>query len=595
MRTRRPVPLPILLASLIVCALTACAATRWEEPEPGDARAHAAAEESGHASFVFQNGGVYTVTSARRFAEAVAVRGDRIVYVGSTLGARDLIGPSTQVIDLEGRMLLPGFVEGHSHPIVGAFMARGADLQTDDPDEIRARVSAGIAKDPNAPVVFGFGWRYNAFPDSGPTRQQLDAVVDDRPAFLFAIDGHGGWVNTKALELAEITAETPDPQPPFSVYQRDWYGGPTGYLVEVPAMMAVLAKVAAIDKAYVREGLEEWAPRFAAAGITSVFDAGIQALPQDQGFEIYRDLEAEGRLPFRVVGSYYWNDPEVDPLVPLRDLRDRFRSELVDPRVLKINADGGEMQRTAFMLQPYADAPRKRGELIIPADMLRDVVVRADAEGIDFHCHCFGDAATRTLLDAIETAVKTNPSRDRRHSLGHVALVDPWDVPRFAALGVIAQYSLNWAALDPAVDEVARRRVGDARVARMYAPRALIDAGTRVSLGTDWPAAGYYSTYRPLDSIQVAVTRQELGKPEQKVLGGNGQRLSLDEALLANTLGAAYQLRLEDEVGSIEVGKKADLIVLDRDLFETSPHEIHQARVLLTLMNGRITHREAGP
>jgi hypothetical protein len=594
--------LRLLVAFLLIFGLCACGATRWVDPEPeaGSARdaARASAKRasgSGYASFVFQNGGVYTVTAARRFAEAVAVRGDRIVYVGSTLGARELVGPETQVIDLAGRMLLPGFIEAHIHPIAGAFMARGADLQTDDLDELLARVVAEAAAHPNAPIVRGYGWRYNVFPDSGPNKEALDAIVSDRPVFLFAIDGHGAWVNSKALELAEIGVETPDPQPPFSVYQRDWYGGPTGYLVEVPAILEVLSVVAPVDKAYVREGFEEWAPRFSAAGITSVFDAGIQGLPVEEGYALYTELEAEGRLPFRVVGSYYWNDPEVDPLPPLRALRERFHTELVDPRVLKINADGGEMQHTAYLLQPYADEPRKRGELIIPSDMIREVVVRADADGIDFHCHCYGDAATRTLLDALEAAVEVNPMRHRRHTLAHLAVVDPWDVPRFAVLGAIAQFSTHWAALDPAVDEVARRRFGSARTNHMFAPRPLIDAGTRISLGTDWPASGYYSTYKPLDSIQIAVTRQQIGKPDQAVLGGRGQRLSLDEALLANTLGAAYQLRLEEQVGSIEVGKRADLIVLDRNLFETPEHEIHRARVLLTLMNGRITHRDAGP
>lgn len=585
-----------VVAPGVLGALGGCGTTRSDATDPLEPDGSSAlAEETGYASFVFQNGGVYTVTSARRFAEAVAVRGDRIAYVGSTMGARELVGPQTQVIDLAGRMLLPGFVEGHVHPVVGAFVSRGVDLQTDDPDEVLARIAAEAAANPDAPVVRGYGWRYNAFPEDGPTKDALDELVPDRPVFLFAVDAHGAWVNSRALELAGITRETPDPQPPFSVYQRDWYGGPTGYLVEVPAIMEVFESIAPVDKAFVREGLDEWAPRFAAAGITSVFDAGIQGLPVEQGFELYTELEAEGKLPFRVVGSYYWNDPEIDPLPRLRALRERFRTELVDPRVLKINADGGELQHTAFLRQAYVDEPRKTGALIIPEDILREVVAEADEEGIDFHCHCYGDGATRAMLDALEAAIESNPKRIRRHSLGHLGIVDPWDIPRFAVLGAIAQYSLNWAALDPAMDLVVRKRVGPARLKRMFSPRPLIDAGARISMGTDWPAANYTSTYKPLDAIQMAVTRQQIGRPEQEVLGGKTQRLSLDEALLANTLGAAFQLRLEESVGSIEVGKKADLVVLDKNLFEIPEHEIAQTRVLLTLMNGRITHRDAGP
>jgi predicted amidohydrolase YtcJ len=271
-------------------------------------------------------------------------------------------------------------------------------------------------------------------------------------------------------------------------------------------------------------------------------------------------------------------------------LSERYRSELVSLSVLKINLDGVDAARTAALLQPYSDRPETSGDTLLPPKVMMDLVQRADAKGLDIHVHSIGDRATRLALDAIEAAMAANPPRDRRHTLAHCQIVDPAEILRFGKLGVIAEYSAQWAGPDELWAKVTSVRWGRERADNMYRYGSVLRAGGRIALGADWPCGGNYSTYKPLDAIETAVTRCELGKQGQTPLPPQDERITLHEAIHANTLEAAYQIRLDHKVGSIAVGKLADLIVLDRNLFDVKPHEVHQARVLLTLMNGKIRH-----
>ncbi|RBP16448.1 hypothetical protein DFR50_10590 [Roseiarcus fermentans] len=555
--------------------------------------AEAVAAEDAGADIVFRNGPVYTVDGARPWARAVAVKGKRIVFVGDEAGVQPLLGPRTRVVDLSGKMLLPGFVEGHIHPLIGATLTRGVDLQLNSREEILAALEAYREKIGSVDVVRGFGWRYFAFPATGPRKEDLDAIWPDVPVILLAIDAHSAWVNSQALALAGVTRDTKDPLPGFSVFERDPASGePTGYLVEVPAIMQVNNAVEPFSADYVAESLAQWFPKAAAAGVTTVFDAGMQLVPEAEGFGMYAKAERDGTLPFRVVGSYYYNNPEIDPLPVIQALRREFHSELVKASVLKLSIDGGDAQYTAAMLAPYSDKPGTSGDTLLPPDLFADIVRRADRAGLDIHIHAYGDRGARLSLDAIEAAIEANPPRDRRNALAHLILVDPADVPRFGKLGAVAQVSAQWAVPDQQWRDVTRVRWGEARGDALYSVKAILDHGGVVSLGTDWPAAGYYSTWRPLEAIEIATTRRELDKPEGPRLPPFEQALSLDEALRANTMGAAWQLGMDHEVGSIEAGKLADLVVLDRNLFEAAPHDIHRSRVVMTVMNGRVTHEE---
>ncbi|MBB3932582.1 hypothetical protein GGR25_003640 [Kaistia hirudinis] len=553
--------------------------------------AEAVAAEDGEADIVFRNGPVYTVDGAKPWARAVAVKGKRIAYVGDEAGVAALVGPKTRVVDIAGKMLMPGFVEGHTHPLVGAALTRGVDLQFDTRAEILAALRAYRDKLGPVDIVRGFGWRYNAFPSAGPRKEDLDAIWPDTPVILVGIDGHGAWVNSQALALAGVTKDTKDPIPGFSYFQRDpATGEPTGFLAEPPVMLQVNNAVEPFSLDYVGDALAEWFPKAAAAGITTLFDAGIQVLPDPEGFALYTRFERAGKLPFRVIGSYYHNNRAIDPLPVIKALRREFQSELVKASVLKLNMDGGDNAHTGVFLAPYADRPDTSGEPLLSPELLADIVKRADAEDIDIHVHSIGDRATRLTLDAVEGAIKANPPRDRRHAIAHLTLVDPQDEPRFAELGVIAQFSAQWAVADQPWQVVTRTRLGPERADNVYRIGSIQRQGGVLSFGADWPAANSYSTYKPLDAIEIATTRRELDKPQGPQLPPFDEVIPLDVALRAATIGAAYQIRMDSDVGSIEAGKLADLIVLERNLFEAAPQNIHKTRVLMTVMNGKITH-----
>jgi predicted amidohydrolase YtcJ len=549
-----------------------------------------------HADYVFKNGAIYTIDSKNPKAHAIAITGKVITYVGTNKGAQAFVGDKTQVIDLRGQMLLPGFVESHIHP-TAALITAGADLQFDSLETVLAAVKKYGDANPNEEVIRGFGWRYFLFPITGPTKADLDRLFPDRPIYLVAIDGHSAWVNSKALEIAGVNAKTPDPAPGFSIYQRDpKTGEPTGWLVEPPAMQAVLFKIEPPTVEVTLKKAEEKLADFSAAGITALFDAGIVTMPFEKGFEGYQRLEKENKLPVRVVGCYYWNDSQVtDPVAIVLEMRKKYNSELVQFRTLKINLDGGEAQHTAVLLKPYADRPGFYGNYLLDPKLVGPAILKAQKNGVDTHAHIYGDAAVRKYLDMVSEAEKQYPNSPSRHTIAHTMMISDADVPRFKELNVTMQSSAQWTTPDP-YSEMTMRIVGKEVVETEWVRwNSVLKAGGRVAFGTDWPASGYFSTYRPLDAIQVAITRAILPQYGTKqftpIMPPIDERITLDQALKASTLDSAYVLDLEKQIGSLEVGKLADIVVLEKDLHKIPPSDISTTKVKLTMMNGNVTYR----
>ncbi|WP_396931227.1 amidohydrolase [Mycolicibacterium sp.] len=545
------------------------------------------------ADVVFRNGRIYTVSPAQPWAQAVAVTGNSISYVGDDAGADALEGPDTRVVDLEGNLMLPGFVEGHIHPFLGAFLTSGVDLQVPTGEDALAAIAAYATEHTQGPVR-GFGWRVDMFGPDGPTRHELDRVLPDRPGFFFAIDGHSMWANSTALKIAGVGRDTPDPIPGFSYYVRDEHGDPTGYLLEVDAVLSLVNAVDPISPLSMQTLLECWLPKASAAGITSVFDAGVPPIGEDQGalIALYADLEERGALPFRVVASYSVKAPPIDDAVAsFTDIRDRISTELVTVGAVKVIGDGTQGGYTAWLIEPYADKPESIGASPFTDEQWRQLICDVDGAGFDVHVHACGERTARVALNSIQAAIAANPPRDRRHTIAHLVYVEDPDNRRFAELGVTAQFSANWMSADPDTVQNLAARYGRPRQDLFYRAQDVLRAGGRISLGTDWPAAGYFSTYKPLDSIQIGVTRQLIGQPDAPVLAPADQKLSVAEAVHANTMGAAYQVRLDGLVGSVEVGKRADLIVLDSNIFEVDPHDIHRTQVTMTMMNGQVRHQ----
>ena len=549
------------------------------------------------ASYVFKNGAIYTMNGKNPKAQAIAIKEKHIIYVGNNDGVGAYTGDKTQVTDLQGQMLLPGFVESHIHPTL-AILTGGANLQSDSLADVLAAVKSWGDAHPNAKLIRGFGWRYTLFPTTGPTKADLDKLFPDRPVLLVAIDLHSVWVNSKALELAGVNAKTPDPVPGVSYYQRDpKTNEPTGWVVETLAEQDVLAKLDPPTPEAVIAAMTEELPKFAAAGITAAFDAGIAIIPTERGLEAYQQLEKENNLPLRIVGSFYWNSSVVtDPVASVLALHKKFHSELVQVRTLKIMLDGGEAQHTAVMLQPYADRPGFHGDFQVDRKLVNAAVLKAQANGVDTHAHCYGDGALRAYFDAVELARKAYPNSPSRHTASHVIFLADKDVSRFGKLNITMQTSAQWAMPDPTIQRSAEIVGKDLAFREFFRMNSVLKAGGRVAFGTDWPAAGYVSSYRPLDAIQVAITRAILpqyGKVQfRPVLPPEGERITLDQALKASTLDAAYVLRLEDRAGSLETGKLADIVVLEKDLHKVAPSKISTTKVKLTMMNGRITYRD---
>jgi predicted amidohydrolase YtcJ len=495
-------------------------------------------------SVIFHGGKIYTLDDGKPWAQAVAVAGDTIVAVGSDAEVTALSTRDTKVVDLRGRMLMPGFVEGHIHPFMGAFMTSGVDLQLPTADAALAAIAAFADAHPTGPIR-GFGWRVDMFPQEGPTREMLDAVLPNRPAFFFSIDGHSLWANSKALEIAGISADTRDPIPDFSYFTRDKNGRPTGYILEVAAVLQVVNAVDPISRDAMKILLDQWLPKASAAGITTAYDAGVPPIGEDQGaiLSLYTELEDQKRLPFRVVASYLIKGPPVrDAASSVLDLAKRINTDLVQARFLKIIGDGTQEGYTAWLVEPYADKPDSIGASPFSEAEWKSMIADADRAGIDVHVHACGERTARTALDAFEAAIAANPPRDRRHAIAHNVLTEDSDIPRFGKLGVTAQFSANWMTADPDTVDILTVRYGPSRQSRIYRPKSILQAGGRVSFGTDWPAAGYTSTYKPLDSIQVAVTRQQIGLKNAAVLEPANERLSLAEALYASTMAPAHQL-----------------------------------------------------
>ncbi|TGD85045.1 amidohydrolase [Mycolicibacterium sp. CH28] len=573
-----------LRAVAVTAAAAATASACATKPGP-------AAQQS--ADFVFRGGPIYTGSPDRPWVQSVAVTGTMISFVGDEAGAMAHADSRTQVVDLGGKLLMPGFVEGHIHPLLGAFLTSGADLQVPTRDDALAAIADYARAHPEGPVR-GFGWRVDMFGPDGPTRADLDRILPDRPGFFFSIDGHSLWANSKALEMAGVSRDTPDPIPGFSYYARDENGTPTGYILEVNAVLGVVNEVEPISATSLQKLLETWLPKASAAGITTVFDAGVPPIGDDQGAVIglYTDLENRNALPFRVVASYSVKSPPVgDAVAKLTDLRNRISTDLVRVDVVKVIGDGTQGGYTAWLIEPYADKPDSVGGSPFTEGQWHQLIGEVDAAGFDVHVHACGERTVRTALDSIERAIAANAPRDRRHTVAHLVYVEDPDNRRFGELGVVAQFSANWLSADPDTLENMAARYGRPRQDLMYRPQDVLRSGGRISLGTDWPAAGYFSTYKPLDSIQIGVTRQLIGNQGAPVLAPDDQRLSVAEAVHANTMGAAYQLRMDDKVGSVEVGKLADLIVLDTNIFDAEPHSIHAATVTMTMMNGQVRHQ----
>lgn len=533
---------------------------------------------------LFRGGVVLTGDPAAPRARALAVRDGLVVALDDDALALAGGGEVDQH-DLAGGALLPGFGDAHAHPCHGGIELLEAPVRDcTTVEEVQAVVAAYAAANPDREWILGGSYDPSLAPSGLFDARWLDAVVPDRPVALTASDHHTLWVNSEALRRAGVTRETPDP-PASSIPKRE-DGEPLGTLVEWAAMDLVRDRIPARSDREEMTGLLEALRLFALEGITWVQDAITTPADVDRLLRLSDELSEEGGLPVRVAmalraepGQWREQRPQFDEL-----RRSVEGHPQLAARTVKLFADGVIEAGTAALLEPYADAPHTCGLPVWTRQELVDVVTAFDADGFQVHIHGIGDAGIRNALDAIEHAAQVNGLRDRRPVIAHTQLVHPDDLPRFAALGVVANFSPLWACLDDCQTQLTEPRLGAERAARQYPMATLLASGAVLSFGSDWPV----SSFRPLDGLAVAVTRQT---PDGRPDGGwlPHERIPVGAALSAYTQGPAYQAFEEHLRGTLTVGRRADLVHLSGDPTSVAAQDWPGLRVLGTWLSGRRT------
>ena len=537
---------------------------------------------------VLRDGSVQTMDAVRRWVRALAVRDGRIASVGTDRDVEPSIGPHTRVVELRGRTVLPGFGDAHIHAVRGGVRLSRCYLhETRGRDDLLAAIRRYADDHPDETWIRGGGWYMADFPGGTPRREDLDRILPDRPAYLRNRDGHGAWVNGRALELAGITAGTPDPSD--GRIERDGDGSPSGTLHE--GAMDLIGRLLPKDTQTERDHGLLVAQRYLhSLGITNWQDAIVEA-PEEA---TYRAAAERGELTAQVVGALWWDRhrgaEQIDEIIERRRTAShgRFRATAV-----KIMQDGVPENFSAAMIEPYVDGRGRptadAGHSFVDPAALKGYVARLDAEGFGVHFHAIGDRAVRESLDAIEEARRVNGMSDGRHHLAHIQVVHPDDIPRFRALRAVANAQPLWACHEPQMDVLTIPFLGPERATRQYPFGSLLRAGAMLAMGSDWTV----STPNVLTEIEVAVTRIAPGSRSKKPAFLPDERLDLPDALHAFTMGTAYVNGLEDDVGSLEVGKAADIVVLDRDVFDREAGPIGDVRVVATFIDGRSVYEDA--
>ena len=534
------------------------------------------------ADTIITNARVYTVNPQQKWAEAIAVRADKIIFVGDAKSAESYKGPSTKVIDAKGKLVLPGFTDCHVHFMSGSLGLTQVDLTgANTIEEIQKRVKDYAAAHPTLPWVTGMGWQYPTFGATAlPNKKILDDVMVDRPVYLVAYDGHSSWANSKALAMAGIDRNTPDP--PNGKIVRDANGEATGALKEAAGDVVerLMPKPTREERlTALRKGLHE-ANRL---GVVRVHSAGGDF----EYLDLYDELRKNGELTVRQYIAYFLDPPELKPeaIEKIEQARKKYNDEWISGGAVKTMLDGVVEAHTAAMLGTYADDTSQSGKLFWDPDKYKQAIAELDKRGLQIFTHAIGDRAVRTALDAYENAQKTNHSTDDRPRIEHIETITAEDIPRFGKLGVIA--SFQPLHTDPNEDtlKVWAVAAGPDRVSRAWPWRSVESTGGKLAFGSDWPVV----TISPWPGVQNALTRQTA---EGEPAGGwvPKERINIEDAVRGYTLGAAFAGRREKTEGSLETGKLADLIILSKDLFTIEPPDILNEEVLVTMVGGKVVY-----
>jgi len=573
MRTRT-----IIAIALLVMGITGCVSSH----DPG-------------AELVLTNAKIYTVDNEASWAEAVAIQDGKFVYVGGKEGAERFVGEATRKVDLAGRFVLPGLIDGHTHPGYIGVEQFGERLPTTGHEDLMSAAKERSANRPGDDWLRLCCWAPKSYVSGrkGPNKNDLDAVVSDRPVWINSRSWHSYWLNSKALEVLGIDENSADPRSGVAVYDRDDNGQLTGWVKE-GAGWQHFSDIFPVDVELHRESMRAFLDTLSEHGVTTLYDGGNFGY-EDEVYSYLAELERAGELPVRYEGTYQIFVPARRHLAiaEMRRLQESYGGERLRFRTIKLFMDGINSNRTGAMLEPYSDIPDSVSETMLSTQELRDFLLELHKEKLDLHVHVVGDLAVRSVLDAVEAAqAAVDGEFYPRVTLAHLHQVTPADLPRFAQLGVTANFTAWWHRMgrrgsDPVL--------GTERHARLYDVTALLDAGANVtSSSDDWRL----SVLTPFLGIQTGHVRRAPAKSAndrsaEVVLGPKNP--SLSRMIEAYTRNGAYPFRMEDQIGTIEVGKIADLVVLDQNLFEMDKYAIHKLKPSIVIMEGQLLHGELLP
>ena len=526
------------------------------------------------ADVIITNARMFTSNESNPYAEAVAIKGNRIVYVGTNEEAESYKNKTTRRIDGRGGMLTPGFIDTHVHLLWGSIWMGNAQLQEVRTKEDLKNVLMDFAENNKTSLwIVGRGIRYGIVSN----QQELDEIFVDRPIYIGAFDGHTGWANTKALEMAGLL-DANKHEMVNGIIVRDANGIATGELRESDAMHAVLDLAPLPDSNRKRELLKLAIQKFNVAGITSVHNMNGDM----EELMAYAALEDAGEMNMRIYVPYHVKPETTEEMLIEAKEMANVQMDYVRGGAVKFFMDGVWESYTAFNIHPYADDPDVKVEPIFSFEHFTRMASLCDKIGLQVAVHCCGDGAVRQALDGYESIQKTNGKRDSRHRIEHIEVCQPEDMPRFKELGVIASMQTSHAPLSLEADPVWTKRTGPQRWPISFPWRSLKNAGAQFSLGSDWTVA----PFDPMINIYAALNRKKYAPADPD------QRLTLEECILGYTRDAAYVEFMENEKGQIKEGYLADLVLFSHDLFQVKPEEIRTAKAVLTMIDGRIVYED---
>ena len=568
----------ILPAVLVALVLASCS------PDPDEPR--------DNADWVLTNGQIYTVDGDQPWAEAVAIRNGEFVYVGDNAGAAEWVGESARTTDLAGRMIIPGIVDGHTHPGLYGIEQYNAAFEATDHDGFIAELEAFAEENPGDDWIRGCCWPVMAYVngDKGPDRDFLDAIFPDRPVWITSSSWHSYWLNSKALQALGIDEDSPDPRFPIAMYKRDETGRLTGWVKE-GAGWQHFARVFEINDEIHRASIRDFLQTLSAYGVTTVYDAGNLDY-NDQVYGFLSELERAGELPLRYEGTYMISTPERrnHAIAEMKRFRTEYGGERLQFNTIKLFMDGIDENRSGAMLEPYTDDSDYVSDTMLSVEDLRDFLLELHEEQFDLHVHVIGDLAVKSVLDAVEEARKiVGGDFYPRVTTAHLQNIHPGDRARFAELGVGANFTPWWHGLDD--PDPAAAGLGPERSNDTYTAAELFETGARVTFSSDDWRLDVLSPYL---GMQVGHTRQYPpfltadNAPQEEIRQPASEKLPLERMLRGYTINGAWQMRMDDRIGSIETGKLADFVVLGESLFEIDPTLLHVIEPDAVVMEGSI-------